>query len=805
MRFFDRLPLPLLVLALPSVLAAQDAGSFEVVIDTKVSAMMMFVGNEDKLYIVDKAQGNAEQIKGHSAWGSVWDMNTNKVDVMDIQTNTFCSSGMHMPNGSYSVFGGNSAVRIGGDKADGDNWDSILQDFDGSKAIRILSPCTSDEEFSDSKCQWYDDPQNPSLQMQAQRWYSTAEPLADGTIVLMGGFTGGGFILRLYPNPDPTIGASLTYEYFPNTQKKTPQNLQFLFKTSGLNAYPHAFLMASGKMFLQANLSSTLWDHATNQETPLQDMPNGVVRVYPGSGATAMLPMTPANNWTQTVLFCGGSDMDDRSWGNFSFPFINTWDYPASKDCQRITPEGSGQYEQDDDMAEGRTMGQFIILPTGQLLVVNGGLNGTAGYGRNNALTPEGQMPFDQSFASGPVLTPGLYDPNAPKGSRWSSAGFQASEIPRLYHSSAILLPDGAVMLAGSNPNLDVNTTDAVHFKTEYRGEKFYPAYFAAKTRPKPEGVPKVLGYGGDAFDVKVPASSYEGKGNDAAKSAQVNVVRPGWTTHGMNMGQRFLQLENTYTVANDGTITLHVAQMPPNANLFQPGPAFVFVVINGIPSKGTHVIIGSGQIEEQPLSARTVLPQSVLASDDAAGSASTNTDADSKDGDSSGSSSNVGKIAAIAGAVGALAIAIVGLFVCLMRRRNSKIRAGIAAGKANRKPTLNLGDAGYKVAGAEVYAAVAPRSPGFGGYSAPVGDGDSQVFLTHKGSDAWSHSQRDSSVSGWDAPVQGYGAGYGDYPPMHSPPAAPYGYSPSHSANPSYSDFHNPSQSPPPGARYGP
>ena len=32
----------------------------------------MFVGNKDKVYIIDKAEGNAAQINGHPAWGSVW-------------------------------------------------------------------------------------------------------------------------------------------------------------------------------------------------------------------------------------------------------------------------------------------------------------------------------------------------------------------------------------------------------------------------------------------------------------------------------------------------------------------------------------------------------------------------------------------------------------------------------------------------------------------------------------------------------------------------------------------------------------
>ena len=32
----------------------------------------MFLGNTEKVYILDKAEGNAAQINDHSAWGAVW-------------------------------------------------------------------------------------------------------------------------------------------------------------------------------------------------------------------------------------------------------------------------------------------------------------------------------------------------------------------------------------------------------------------------------------------------------------------------------------------------------------------------------------------------------------------------------------------------------------------------------------------------------------------------------------------------------------------------------------------------------------
>ncbi|CAK5275730.1 unnamed protein product [Mycena citricolor] len=722
--------------------AAATAGSISQVGDTLISAMMMFVGNEDKLYILDKAEGNAAQAAGHPAWGSVMDLHTFQTTTMPVMTNTFCSSGAHLPNGSYATFGGNSAVGPGASAgSQNGQWDATYNDFDGTKSIRVLDPCTAADSMTDTKCQWFDDP--ALLSMQAQRWYSAAEALANGTVAIVGGFSGGGYVCRNYPNTDPTAGCTLSYEFFPSNGRP-PTDLPFLHKTSGLNAYPHTFLMKSGLMFMQANLSTMLWDYNANTETDLPDMPNNVVRVYPASGATAMLPMTPANNYQQTIIFCGGQgSMSDQQWGNFAFPFANPWDIPASADCQRITPEpadGSAPvYTQDDDMLETRTMGQFIILPNGKLLVVNGGLNGTAGYGVNTSLTPTDQMPFAESFASGPVGTPALYDPTAPAGKRWSRSNYQTSNVARLYHSSALLLPDASVLIAGSNPNLDVNLT--APFPTTYIAERFYPDYFSASIRPSPSGVPKTLSYGGASFDVTIPASSYSGASNAAAASAYVSVVRPGWTTHGMNMGQRYLQLNNTYTVQSDGTIVLHVSQMPPFPTIFQPGPAFAYVLVNGVPSNGTYVIVGSGNIETQPVAAVAALPASVLSSaasgsasssNTGTGSGSSNANSTANPSDKSFVSQHIGMIAGIAGGVVGVALFILLVSLCLRRRRQSRIRASIAASKA-----AQAGLAGDRMSSNGPYAA-----------GQRVSTTESQQFLTdHRSEHSWSQNPSQSQV----------------------------------------------------------
>lgn len=474
-------------------------------------------------------------------------------------------------------------------------------------------------------------------------------------------------------------------------------------------------------------------------------MPGQVIRVYPASGATAMLPLTPANNYTPTILFCGGSNMTDDQWGNYSFPVIDTFNYPASNDCQSITPEptdgSSPVYVQDDDLPIGRTMGQFIALPNGKMLLLNGGANGTAGYATNTAETLSySEMPYGMSLAAAPVLTPAIYDPSAPAGSRWSSDGLQASTIPRLYHSSAMLLPDGSVFIAGSNPNVDVNLT--TYFPTTYEAEIFYPPYFAASTRPSPTGIPSTLSYGGDYFEVTVPASSYSGTANDAADNTTIWLMRGGFTTHAMNMGQRAMQLNNTYAVQSNGSIVLYVSQPPPNPNLFQPGPAYLYVTVNGIPSNGSYVIVGSGNIETQPTSDAAELPANVRL-DSASGTAD---GSDPSETTASGGTSHTGAI--IGGIVAA--IAVVGVLgatfgICLARRRRA------AAAAANEKSGYAMRNTSLG-SGSSPYGAGAAAMGGAG--AAGMRNSDSSAFVPLQGN---------HSTASLNSP-------YHDNEPPHSP-----------------------------------
>jgi len=129
--------------------------------------------------------------------------------------------------------------------------------------------------------------------------------------------------------------------------------------------------------------------------------------------------------------------------------------------------------------------------------------------------------------------------------------------------------------------------------------ERFYPLYYNER-RPQPAGLLSQLSYGGPSFDVTLSSDDLSGDAHNAA-NATVVIIRPGFATHGMNMGQRYVQLDSTYTAyeANASAI-LHVSQLPPNPAILAPGPALLFVVVNGVPSVGVLIMVGSGIIGTQ-------------------------------------------------------------------------------------------------------------------------------------------------------------------------------------------------------------
>lgn len=493
---------------------------------------------------------------------------------MDVVSNSFCAGGNVLGNGTWVNVGGNQAVGPGGLNAIAGS--DPYQNADGGKAIRSLNVC------ADSTCDW-----TSGLFMTTRRWYPTLETLEDGTIIVIGGCDWGGYVNSAGQN-------NPTYEFIPS--RGGPIGLNILTTTLPANLYPLLWLLPSGNIFLQTNLGTEIFDYKNNIEYPLADMPYAV-RTYPGSAATAMMPLTPANNWTATILFCGGTNLQPDQW-------VTTWNiagYPTDSTCVSMTPDLSTRWMDEEPLPQGRGMGNWIYLPDGRLVLLNGIGRGTAGYGNTS-------WSIGQSFGDDPIHAIHYFDYNQPMGKRFSAA-VANSTIDRMYHSAATLLPDGSIFSSGSNPNADYVSpgTPGYKYPTEYRVERFYPDYYLLP-RSNPTGIPKSLSYGGAYFDVSLSASDVGSVSN--LDNTKVVLVRPGFSTHAIQMGQRYLQLSSTFTASSNGAAVLHVSQVPPNAAIFPPGPALIFVVVNGVPSNGTWVTIGTGTLGVQPTILAATLPK---------------------------------------------------------------------------------------------------------------------------------------------------------------------------------------------------
>jgi len=531
----------------------------------------MFLQSNGQVAILDKVENNPTKDpngKGGPAWAVFYNYNSNTFEATHIRSNTFCAGGAMLGDGRWIVLGGNKAVGTGG-LSDGSNT-SPYYDYDGGKALRFLSPC------SGSSCQWSDSPSN---KMMKERWYAYVEPMQDGHVMILGGMRDGGFV--------PSAGSNEpTYEFYPSTG--STYNMDLLSRSVPLSLYPITYLMSNNEVFVQANRQAILWNTDTLKETRLSNIP-AAPRVYPASGGNAMLPMVPSNNYRQTILFCGGMSLGSASgWGNEGGPSVMVTQRPASTNCAQITPLEGNDWTNVDDLPEGRSMGNFVNLPDGTLWFGNGVTTGVAGYTTdpNSPGKPNGY-----SFGDNPSYKPLIYDPSKSAGSRWKQVGKQ--NVGRLYHSTATLLPDGSILTAGSNPSPDVNMKQK--WKTEYRVERFYPEYYD-EDRPSNSGVPSSIGYGGAGFTLNMNSAS-------DAQNTKVMIIRTGFSTHGMQMGQRALQLKTAVSGS-----TVKVAAMPPNAAMFAPGTALAFVVVNGVPSMGKFITVGNGKIGTQTIKAETNL-----------------------------------------------------------------------------------------------------------------------------------------------------------------------------------------------------
>ncbi|KAH9463489.1 hypothetical protein Pst134EA_015572 [Puccinia striiformis f. sp. tritici] len=542
----------------PPIQAPSDRWSRIVKGHTGVSAMQITVVSDKYAVILDKVEQNPLKINGQRAWASLYNFETDEVTPLELKSNSFCAGGSFLGNGTLINFGGNP---VGKAPVTPGNFGPT----NGLQSIRFYTPC------DDGNCPMSE---FDSMKLTSPRWYATATRLPDGTIMIVGGSKKASFRNFAAIN-NPTI------EYFPPRQmqfsterRKTQVHSPFLDRTLISNLFPIVITLPSpGLVFMAANRDAIIYDYKTNQEYPLPRIPNGVRVTYPMTGGGLLLPLSPQNGYKPEVLICGGSTLDETLPTN-----LIKVTAPASTQCVRmvLTRSGIKQGWKVEQMPQARIMPDMIQMPDGKVLIVNGAQTGVAGFGSLEGMT-------GNSHADSPSFTPVLYDPEAPLGQRFSSKGLPSTNIARLYHSVATLAPSGLVMLAGSNPNPEVTTKN---YRTEYRVEWLSPPYIKDPNRPKILALPKIADYN-QKIVVQIAKMEL------AQQKVEAVLLDLGFVTHSTHMNSRLVRLQ---TSVDPATKELEVI-MPPSPEIYPPGYGWLFVLVNGVPSPGKRIMVGSGKL----------------------------------------------------------------------------------------------------------------------------------------------------------------------------------------------------------------
>ena len=438
---------------------------------------------------------------------------------------SFCSTSAMLPTGNLLVSGG-IVSPSGGSNDHG----SVLLNNTGTTVTQASATLAQD------------------------RYYSTMVTLPSGLPLIMGGnipYSVG------YSDPNGYVSSGYMGSMTPETYDPA-SGWRSLFGANSRIAfgpdfsrywYPRAWVAPNGKVF--GISSEQMWslDPTGNGSVTALGTFKTSMNFGTGIAATAAPNVGPTSTAVMydvgKILQVGGNGRYNGD-ATVSSSLATTVDITGNQPVVRdVAP-----------MSYGRQWATATVLPTGKVTVTGGST-------------------YADNAGSNAVLAAETWDPAS---ATWSVGASGA--VYRGYHSTATLLQDGAVLVAGGGIPGPVNNLNA---------EIYYPAYLfkAVNGQAALAARPQIVSLGSLQL---AHAQSFGVEVNAPAGVAKVAFLRLGAVTHSFDTGQRyvpasFTQAGNLLTVA-----------APASANTAPPG-YYQLVVVDGsgVPSAGVIVALGTG------------------------------------------------------------------------------------------------------------------------------------------------------------------------------------------------------------------
>jgi Galactose oxidase-like, Early set domain/Bacterial Ig domain/Galactose oxidase, central domain len=349
--------------------------------------------------------------------------------------------------------------------------------------------------------------------MRFARWYPTATELGDGRVVMISGQDSGSTWVDTPEIYDPVANTWTALTGVSTSQVHEPE-------------YPLSYLLPSGKIFTIAPVVGKSF------------VLDPIAKTWGAVGGTTLQNGSAAMYLPGKILHTGGGS-----------PFASS--SPAQTSAQVIDLNAATPtWQSVAPMNFARHTQTLTVLPDGKVLAVGG------------------SSVMDDIYPNMEVLPSEEWNP---ANNTWTTLA--SMTVPRMYHSTALLMPDGRVLVAGSGHD------ESVTGPGEYNAQFYSPPYLFNGARPTITSAPASATYG-STMTVQTP---------DAAAITAVSLVSLGSDSHTLDFDQHFAPL--TFTAAG-GALTVDT---PVSANLAPPGYYMLFVLNGGgVPSTATMVRLGA-------------------------------------------------------------------------------------------------------------------------------------------------------------------------------------------------------------------